>query len=132
MNQIPVFIVSPSIIIASHSTSPSVVSNDPRPALKYLLSSSKRTAFSTASTAVPPSCQNSLVRIEDRRSIVICMDINCTTCSQRKIKNRLLTSFSCMSSKGFSSLLSIFNYLLTQRASLKRASMSAVLIRTGL
>ena len=60
MNQIPVFIVSPSIIIASHSTSPSVVNNDPRPALKYLLSSIKRTAFSTASTAVPPSCKKLL------------------------------------------------------------------------
>jgi hypothetical protein len=60
MNQIPVFIVSPSIIIASHSTSPLLVNNDPRPALKYLLSSSKQTAFSTASTAVPPSCKNSL------------------------------------------------------------------------
>jgi hypothetical protein len=84
MNQIPVFIVCPSIIIASHSTSPSVVSNDPRPALKYLLSSSKRTAFSTAATAVPPSCQNSLVRIEDRRSIVICMDITALHAANEK------------------------------------------------
>lgn len=50
----PDFIVCPSIITASHSTSPDSFRHEPRPALKWLCSSKTRIAFSTASTAVPP------------------------------------------------------------------------------
>ena len=53
--KLPASTLCPSIIIASHSTCPLSVLNDPRPALKRPFSSKIRTAFSTASTAVPLS-----------------------------------------------------------------------------
>ena len=67
---------SPSIIIASHSTSLFMFNNDPRPALKYSLSSKKETAFSTASTAVPPPCLKSASYQGRNQSVINCGGID--------------------------------------------------------